>query len=141
MIEAGTHSRWVEEALSAAGHEVVVVNPRQIELIWKRKKKTDRSDANLLARLARIDVELLVLVHQRSRKAQLDLAVLRSRDLLVAVRTRLVNHVRGLLKQFGLRVASCSTEAFGAAQRRPFRRSSALRWARCSRLSRRSTVR
>lgn len=112
VIEAGTHSRWVEEALSAAGHEVVVANPRQIQLIWKRKKKTDRSDANLLARLARIDVELLAPVHQRSRKAQVDLAVLRSRDLLVAVRTRLVNHVRGLLKQFGLRVASCSTEAF-----------------------------
>jgi transposase len=112
VIEAGTHSRWVEEALAAAGHDVVVANPRQIQLIWKRKKKTDRSDANLLARLARVDTELVAPVHQRSRRAQVDLAVLRSRDLLVSVRTRLVNHVRGLLKQFGLRVANCSTETF-----------------------------
>lgn len=109
VIEAGTHSRWIEEALAASGHDVVVANPRQVQLIWKRKKKTDRSDANLLARLARVDVGLLAPVHQRSRAAQVDLAVLRSRDLLVSVRTRLVNHVRGLLKQFGLRVPSCST--------------------------------
>lgn len=112
VIEAGTHSRWVEEVLVAAGHEVIVANPRQIQLIWKRKKKTDRSDANLLARLARVDVGLLAPVHQRSRAAQMDLAVLRSRDLLVSVRTRLINHVRGLLKQFGLRVPSCSPRTF-----------------------------
>jgi transposase len=111
-LEAGTHSRWVEVALAAAGHEVVVANPRQIQLIWKRKKKTDRSDANLLARLARIDVSLLAPVHHRSRAAQEDLAVLRSRDLLVAVRTRLINHVRGQVKQFGLRIPSCSPSAF-----------------------------
>jgi transposase len=111
-LEAGTHSRWVEEALAVAGHEVIVANPRQIQLIWKRKKKTDRSDANLLARLARIDVALLAPVHHRSRAAQVDLAVLRSRDLLVGVRTRLINHVRGLLKQFGLRVPSCSPSTF-----------------------------
>ncbi|HSD20846.1 MAG TPA: IS110 family transposase [Anaeromyxobacter sp.] len=112
VIEAGTHSRWVEEALTDAGHEVLVANPRQIRLIWKRKKKTDRTDANLLARLARVDVALLAPVHQRSPAAQVDLAVLRSRDLLVSTRTRLVNHVRGTLKQFGLRVPSCSPAAF-----------------------------
>lgn len=111
-LEAGTHSRWVEEALALAGHEVVVANPRQVQLIWKRKKKTDRSDANLLARLARIDVTMLAPVHHRSRAAQVDLAVLRSRDLLVGVRTRLINHVRGLLKQFGLRVPSCTPGVF-----------------------------
>lgn len=112
VVEAGTHSRWIEEALAAAGHDVVVANPRQIQLIWKRKKKTDRSDANLLARLARVDVGLLAPVHQRSRGAQVDLAVLRSRDLLVSTRTRLVNHVRGMLKQFGVRAPSCSANTF-----------------------------
>ena len=111
-LEAGTHSRWVEEVLAAAGHQVIVANPRQIQLIWKGRKKTDRSDANLLARLARVDISLLAPVHQRSRAAQMDLAVLRSRDLLVHTRTRLINHVRGLLKQFGLRVPSCSPTTF-----------------------------
>lgn len=114
VIEAGTHSRWVEEALTAKGHEVIVANARQVHLIWGRKKKTDRSDAMLLARLARVDVSLLAPVHQRSRKAQVQLAVLRSRDVLVAVRAKLVNHVRGLVKQFGLRIEKCSTPAFHA---------------------------
>ena len=114
VVEAGTHSRWVEEALTSAGHQVVVANPRQIQLIWGRRKKTDRSDAMVLARLARVDLTLLAPVHQRSRGAQVDLASLRSRDILVSVRTKLVNHVRGLLKQFGVRVESCSTAAFAS---------------------------
>jgi transposase len=111
-IEAGTHSRWVEEVLVGAGHKVIVANPRQVQLIWGRGKKTDRSDAMLLARLARVDPMLLAPVHHRSRAAQLDLASLRSRDILVSARTKLVNHVRGLLKQFGVRVERCSTGAF-----------------------------
>lgn len=114
VVEAGTHSRWVEESLMGAGHRVVVANPRQVQLIWGRRKKTDRSDAALLARLARVDTTLLAPVHQRSRAAQVDLASLRSRDILVAARTKLVNHVRGLLKQFGVRVASCSSTTFAA---------------------------
>lgn len=58
VIEAGSHSRWVEEVLSSAGHQVIVANPRQIPLIWGRRKKTDRSDAMLLrkARPRRLDL-------------------------------------------------------------------------------------
>src|SRR6266542_573612 len=102
VVEAGTHSRWVEDALSSAGHQVVVANPRQIKLIWGSRKKTDRTDAMLLARLSRVDLTLLAPVNQRSHGAQVDLASLRSRDVLVSARTKLVNHVRGPLKQFGV---------------------------------------
>jgi transposase len=114
VLEAGTHSRWIQEALSSAGHDVILANARQIQLIWGRRKKTDRTDAALLARLARVDVTLVAPVHQRSRMAQIDLAVLRSRDVLVSTRTKLVNHVRGLLKQFGVRIEKCSTTAFAS---------------------------
>jgi len=114
VVEAGTHSRWVEDALSSAGHQVVVANPRQIKLIWGSRKKTDRTDAMLLARLSRVDLTLLAPVNQRSHGAQVDLASLRSRDVLVSARTKLVNHVRGLLKQFGVRVEGCSTAAFAS---------------------------
>jgi transposase len=72
----------------------------------------------LLARLARLDLSLLAPVQQRSRSAQVDLASLRSRDILVSVRTKLVNHVRGLLKQFGVRVESRSTPAFARQARK-----------------------
>jgi transposase len=111
-IEVGTHSRWIEEVLTRAGHHVIVANARQVQIIWKRRNKTDRADALLLARLARVDISLLMPVHHRSRPAQVDLASIRSRDALVQVRTKLVNHVRGTLKSFGARADPCATSSF-----------------------------
>jgi transposase len=111
-IEVGTHSRWIEEVLAAAGHRVVVANARQVQLIWKRRNKTDKADALLLARLARVDISLLAPVHHRTRAAQVDLSAVRSRDVLVRMRTALVNHVRGTFKPFGLRAITCSPESF-----------------------------
>ncbi len=112
VIEAGVHARWVEEVLTEAGHHVIVANPRKVRLIWKRGMKNDRSDALMLARLGRFDPALLAPVQHRSRAAQIDLASLRSRDILVSARTKLINHVRGTLKPFGSRVESCTAEAF-----------------------------
>jgi len=111
VIEVGTPSRWAEEVLRKLGHEVVVANVRQVHLIWKRKNKTDRSDAQMLARLGRLDVTLLAPVQHRSRAAQRDLAYLKARDVLVRSRTKLVNFVRGTMKPFGVRFPSCSPEA------------------------------
>ena len=91
---------------------MIVANARQVQLIYRRKSKTDRSDALLLARLGRFDPTLLAPVHHRSRSAQLDLAGLRARDMLVGARTDLINHVRGVLKPFGLRVSDCDSGAF-----------------------------
>jgi transposase len=101
-IEVGAHSRWVAEVLERFGHEVIVANPRQVRLIWGRRHKTDRSDAVVLARLARFDVTLLAPIRHRARAAQVDLTAVRSRDVLVGARTKLMNHVRGTLKQFGI---------------------------------------
>jgi len=117
VLEVGTHSRWVAAALVEAGHEVVVANPRQVQLLWKRPRKTDRSDALLLARLGRADVGLLSPVRHRSRQAHVDLACLRARDQLVSARTKLVNHVRGALKAFGVRVegGNCASGTFADA--------------------------
>ena len=112
VIEAGSHSRWVEEVFRLLGHQVIVANARQVRLIWQRRFKTDRSDAMLLARLARVDASLLAPVHHRSNSAQIELISLRSRDVLVRSRTRLINHARGVLKQFGIRVQTCSTATF-----------------------------
>jgi transposase len=43
-----------------------------------------------------------------------DLAAVRSRDVLVQVRTKLVNHVRGMLKSFGTKPIHCWTGTFPA---------------------------
>jgi transposase len=111
-IEVGTHSPWVSRLLKRLGHEVLVANPRQVRLIYAGRRKNDRLDAHALARLARLDPKLLGPVRHRGPQAQADLAVLHARDLLVGTRTRLVNHVRGVVKSSGVRLGSCSAASF-----------------------------
>jgi len=98
VIEAGTHSPWVSRLLEEVGHQVIVANPRKVRLIYESDRKNDRLDARMLARLGRVDVSLLSPVWHRSAEAQADLAVVRSRDALVAARTQLINAVRGMVK-------------------------------------------
>jgi transposase len=111
-IETGTHSPWVSRALTEMKHEVIVANPRQLPLIFRSNRKSDRLDALSLAKLARLDPELLHPMTHRSAQAQVDLAVLHSRDALVTTRTALINHVRGVVKAVGERLPSCSAPSF-----------------------------
>lgn len=112
VLEAGTHSAWISRLLRDLGHEVVVANPRRLRLIYETDRKSDRVDAEYLARLGRLDPELLAPIEHRSENAQVDLALLRSRDALVRARAALVNHVRGLVKSSGTRLPACSTHSF-----------------------------
>jgi transposase len=111
-FEVGAHSPWVSRLLADCGHEVIAANPRQIRLIYGNHRKSDRADAEYLARLARLDPKLLAPVAHRGEQAQADLALLRSRDVLVRARADLVNHVRGAVKAVGCRVPKCSTPVF-----------------------------
>jgi transposase len=52
-IEAGTHSPWISRILEHLGHEVMVANARKLRLIYAEGKKTDRLDAENLARAGR----------------------------------------------------------------------------------------
>src|ERR1700733_7863786 len=58
-LETGTHSPWASRLLTELGHEVLVAHAQKVELITKSNRKDDRHDARALARLARIDPELL----------------------------------------------------------------------------------
>src|SRR5207302_3200725 len=58
-LETGMHSPWVSRLLSECGHDVIVAHARDVRLIGESRKKDDRLDAQTLARLARIDPELL----------------------------------------------------------------------------------
>jgi transposase len=107
-LETGMHSPWVSRLLSELGHEVIVAHARNVRLIGESRKKDDRLDAQTLARLARIDPELLCPVKHRSRKAQADLTVIRARAGLVRARTALVNTARGLAKSYGERLRGCN---------------------------------
>jgi transposase len=112
VLETGTHSPWISRLLSTLGHEVLVANARRLRLIAEHDAKSDRVDAETLARLGRADPTLLAPIRHRSEATQADLAVVRARDALVRVRTLLVNHVRGAVKAVGGRLPKCSTHSF-----------------------------
>lgn len=112
VYEVGTHSPWVTRLLTQLGHEVIVANPSAMFAGAPRRRRNDRLDAEFLARQGRADVRLLSPITHRRAETQQDLAVLRARDQLVAVRTKLINHVRGAVKAMGERLTACSAEAF-----------------------------
>ena len=104
VLEACCHSPWLSRLLDSLGFEVVVANPRQLKLIFKSKRKNDPIDSERLARLGRVDTDLLSPIRHRSEDVQRDLHVLKSRDVLVGTRTRLVSHIRSVVKSLGGRV-------------------------------------
>jgi len=111
-MEVGTHSPWVSRLLKDLGHEVLVANARKVALVFKSRHKRDEVDCESLARLARLDPKLLGAIEHRSQPIAEDLAMLRSRDVLVRARTKLINHARGAVKSAGARLKKSSAEAF-----------------------------
>jgi transposase len=68
-LETGMHSPWVSRRLSELGHEVIVAHAGKVRLIGESRRKDDGLDARTLARLARIDPQLLCPVKHRSARA------------------------------------------------------------------------
>ena len=115
-MEVGTHSPWISRLLSRLGYEVIVANARRVQLISKSSSKDDRMDARTLARLARVDPQLLRPIRHRREEAQQDLMVIRVRAALVDARTSLVNAARGLAKSVGERLPTCDADALVPAK-------------------------
>jgi transposase len=115
VMEACGQSHWISGCIEELGHEVLVVNPRRLRLITESVTKTDRNDARLLARLGRLDVELLSPIHRRNDVSVRVRALLTARRNLVEIRTRLVNSVRGTAKVFGHTLRGSSAEKLAAA--------------------------
>jgi transposase len=110
-MEVGTQSPWVSRLLSSLGFEVIVANARQVQLISASSRKNDRMDARLLARLARVDPQLLRPIRHRSEQGQADLMTIRVRATLLEARTGLVNAARGFAKTMGERLPACDADA------------------------------
>lgn len=112
VLEVGSQSPWMSALLRSLGHEVLVADARRVAAVTRSGRKSDRRDAETLARLLQGMPELLGSVHHRDEQSQADLAVVRARDLAVRSRTMAIQHVRGTLKVFGLRLRNCSSSAF-----------------------------
>lgn len=129
VVEVGTHSPWVSALLEGLGHEVVVANTALVYGKGRRRKRNDALDAEYLARQGRADPKLLHPIRHRGLEAQEHLELIRARDQLVGVRTKLINHVRGAVKPVGGRIRRCSSDAFArkAAEEIPFALRAALK--------------
>ncbi len=112
VLEMGTHACWIADLAEEMGLEVLIANPRSFELLTKSYRKTDARDCQLLADAGRMSPQLLSPIVRRPKQCRVDLSSLRSRKCLVESRTRLVNHVRGVLKFHALRAPKCSVESF-----------------------------
>jgi transposase len=118
VIEVGTHSPWVSRWLEAKGHEVIVANARAVRSIAESDRKTDRNDAEQLARLGRVDPKLLRPIRHRGEAVQRHRMLLAVRDHLVRTRGSLVVQARGLAKALGERLPQCKAETFANRMQR-----------------------
>jgi transposase len=91
---------------------VIVSNPRKTRAIYQHERKSDRRDALMLARIARMEPALLYPVRHGSEEAQQDLLRIKLRDSLVRARVGLINSLRFTLKSLGYTIANPSTERF-----------------------------
>jgi transposase len=109
LVETGTESEWVAQALEAAGHRVIVADPNFAPMYGelRRKVKTDRRDVAALAEANRRGWYRLA--HRTSAAQRAVRQMLRARRQLVAMRSGTISLVRALLRQSGYRLAGGSS--------------------------------
>ena len=114
LLETGTESEWVAQTLEAAGHEVIVADPNYAPMYGERTRriKTDRRDVAALAEANRRGWYRLA--HRTSATQRATKQILRSRRLLVQMRTSAVSLVRALVRQDGYRLGTGSAETVPA---------------------------
>lgn len=112
-LEAGPLSQWLHRGLAAAGLEVVLMETRQVKGALKAMPiKTDRRDAEGIARL--LHMGWFRPVHCKSVSAQEVRAVLSARKAVQQGMIALEMSLRGLLRNFGLKVGTVSRGRFEA---------------------------
>jgi transposase len=100
-IETGAMTPWLVHELRDLGFDVVCLDARHARATLKMQiNKTDQNDAEGLAQIVRTGWYRSV--HVKSFDSRRARAVLGARTQLVGMTTRLSNHIRGILKTFGL---------------------------------------
>lgn len=100
-IETGAMTPWIVHELRNLGFEVVCLDARHARAALKMQiNKNDQNDAEGLAQIVRVGWYRSV--HVKSFDSHRARAILGARTQLVGMTTRLSNHIRGVLKTFGL---------------------------------------
>jgi transposase len=111
-LEAGPLSQWLYAAMTQAGLVVELLETRHVRDAFKAMPvKSDRNDARGIAQLMRLG--WFRPVHCKSMGAQETRAVLTSRKLVQSKLLDVENHLRGILRGFGLKVGKTTSPSFG----------------------------
>ena len=102
-VEASGSTRWIYDLLSRMGIDVYVVNPNKVKAIADSKRKTDKVDANVLSEMLRIDA-LPERIHMAGGQDRELRDLIQARFQVIKGYTNLMNYLRGLLRQEGIRV-------------------------------------
>ena len=102
-LEAGPLSQWLFSGMAASGLPVVCIETRHAKAFLKAQiNKNDRNDARGIAQMMRVN--LFRPVHVKTIDCQRQRALLTARSLLQDKALAIENDIRGLLRNFGLRV-------------------------------------
>jgi transposase len=102
-LEAGPLSQWLFEGLAKVGLPVICIETRHTKAFLKAQpNKTDRNDARGIAQMMRVN--LFRPVHVKTPTSQKRRALLTARKLLQEKALAIENDIRGLLRNFGLKV-------------------------------------
>jgi transposase len=110
-LEAGPLSQWLYAAMRQAGLAVELLETRHVHDAFKAMPvKSDRNDARGIAQLMRLG--WFRPVHCKSIAAQEVRAMLTARKLLQSKLRDVENHLRGVLRGFGLKVGHTTARSF-----------------------------
>jgi len=110
-LEAGPLSQWLYAALRAAGFAIELLETRHVRTAFKiMPVKTDRKDAHGIAELMRLG--WFRPVHCKSMEAQETRAILTSRKLVQKMLHETEMCLRGVLRNFGLKVGKVTVARF-----------------------------
>jgi transposase len=110
-LEAGPLSQWLYAGLRQAGLAVELLETRQVRAVLATMPvKSDRNDARGIAQLIRMG--WFRPVHCKSMAAQEVRAVLTARKLVQSKLLDLENHLRGILRGFGLKIGKTTSRTF-----------------------------
>lgn len=110
-LEAGPLSQWLFEGLAAAGLPAICIETRHTKAFLKAQiNKTDRNDARGIAQMMRVN--LFRPVHVKTLASQKRRALLTARKLLQEKAIAIENDIRGLLRNFGLKVGVVGSVKF-----------------------------
>lgn len=102
-LEAGPLSQWLFGGLAEAGLPVVCIETRHTKAFLKAQvNKSDRNDARGIAQMMRVN--LFRPVHVKTLTSQKRRALLTGRKILQEKALAIENDIRGLLRNFGLKV-------------------------------------